>query len=68
MMINLDVTDEQRSAVRRGEPVELVLGDLGDVVVLPKDVYEALIDEREKTAWMKLNQKALAQWGRDNPY
>ena len=68
MIITVDVTEQQRGAVLRGEPVGLVLGELGDVVILPKDAYESLLDERERAAWMKLNQQALAQWGRDNPY
>jgi hypothetical protein len=68
MILTLDVTDEQRSAVRRGDAVELVLGDLGEIVIVSKDAYETLMDYREKAAWSKLGQKALEQWARENPF
>jgi hypothetical protein len=67
--MTLELTEEQRQAVQRGEAVRLSGTDLGKVVVLSASAFEgALLEEREKAEWAQLGRNAAERWGRENPY
>ena len=65
----LQLTDEQLEAVRRGEAIRVAGGDAGEIVVLSAEAYkQSLQDEREKAELAQLTRKAVDKWGRDNPF
>jgi hypothetical protein len=71
--MTIELTEEQRQAVRNGQPVRLTIPDLGgDLVLLPAEHYEsirALVeDEQEKVAWARLARKAADRWAEENPF
>jgi hypothetical protein len=66
--MTFNLTDDQCKAVQRGEPVHVCADAIGEVMIVPISAYEAMVDEREKAAWAKLNRVARERWGRENPY
>jgi hypothetical protein len=73
MAMNIELTEEQKQAVRNGEAVRLTVPELdSDVVLLRAEQYENLLefseDEREKAAWAKLARKAANRWAEENPF
>ena len=67
--MSLELSDAQRQAVQRGEPVRLTADDLGDVVVLQAQAYEELVRaDADKVAWAKVARKAADRWAEENPF
>ncbi len=69
----IELTQEQSQALRNGEPVRLLLAELGKEVVLvcAKDfarIQILLEDDREKAAWAALGRKAADRWARENRF
>ncbi|MGH3442148.1 MAG: hypothetical protein ACRDUY_08925 [Nitriliruptorales bacterium] len=71
--MSIDLTEEQRQDVLKGEPVRVSVPDLGrDVVLLSADLFEEireiLQDEREQAAFRAFARKQAARLARENPY
>ena len=71
--MNIELTEEQNQAVRKGEVVRVTVpGFDSDLVLLRAEQYEhmheLLEDEREKAAWAKLAREAADRWAEENPY
>jgi hypothetical protein len=71
--MNIEITEEQRQALRNGKTVLLTVPELGgELVLLPAKRYEnfrdLLEDEQEKAAWAKLSRKAADRWASENPF
>jgi hypothetical protein len=66
--MTVELTEEQRQAIQRGEAVRLSVMDLGEVVVLPASAFVALLNEQDKAAWAKLARKAATRWAQENPF
>jgi hypothetical protein len=69
----IELTDEQREAVKNGEAVRLPSAEIGeDVVLLRASLYERvremLEDEREQRAVLQYSMRQAAKAARDNPY
>jgi hypothetical protein len=64
----MELTQEQRDLLKKGEIVELTDPSVGTVVVLLSHVYEAITDALENEEFASLAKKAVAEWPRDNPY
>lgn len=69
----IELTDEQRKDVQRGQPVKVAIPELGtDAVLLPAELYaqirELLDDEREQAAFRAFARKQAAKLARENPY
>jgi ASC-1-like (ASCH) protein len=68
----IELTEQQRQAVKQGEAIRLLAPELGeDVVLLRAEAYdtirELLEEEREKAGWAKLARKAAVRWAEENP-
>jgi hypothetical protein len=71
--MNIELTEEQRQAVRDGKMVRLTVPELGGELVLLRAEHceslgDLLQDEQEKAAWAKLARKAANRWAEENPY
>ena len=71
--MTIELTEEQRQALRNGKTVRLTIPELGgDLVLLPAERYESirelLEDEQEKAAWARLARKAADRWAEENPF
>ncbi len=71
--IMIELTEKQKDAVRKGEPVFVEASGLDeDVVVLSmaqyRHIQETLDDQREQDAVLRHSQKQAAAVARDNPY
>ena len=67
--MTLQLSDEQRQAVKRGEVICLANQDIGEVVVLQSAVLdESVREDRESSAWAKAARRSLESWGRENPF
>jgi hypothetical protein len=70
----IELTEQQRQAVKQGETVRLSVPELGEeVVVLRAHVYDETIqrlldDEREQKAVLAFAMKQAAKVARENPY
>jgi hypothetical protein len=64
----MDLTQEQRDLLKKGQIVELRDPAVGTVVVLLSQVYEAITDSLERDELASLAKKAADEWARDNPY
>jgi hypothetical protein len=64
----MELTQEQRDLLKKGEIVELTDPTVGTVVVLLPHVYEAITDALENEELASLAKKAAQEWARDNPY
>lgn len=69
----IELTEEQRQAVRKGEAVRLPSPEIGvDVVLLSAPQYEKLRalsdDDQEQIAVLRYSMKQAAKAAEDNPY
>ena len=69
----IDLTEEQRQAILKGEAVRIPSPEIGeDLVLLRGALYEKirelLEEEREKAEWAKLSRKAANRWAQENPF
>lgn len=71
--MSIDLSEQQRQAVRNGEPVRLAVADIGeDIVLLRASQFDALREildeERERQAILSYSMKQAAAVARENPY
>jgi hypothetical protein len=74
--MHIDLTDEQREAVRNGEAVHVPAPEVGGTVVLLRaEQYERLrelLEEEEdrklREAWLKASHESAVSWMKENPY
>ena len=67
--MTIHLTEDQRQAVQRGEPVRVEALGLGEIVVLQAELYdEEHHADAELAAWAKLSRKAASKWAKENPY
>lgn len=71
--MSIELTEEQRQAVIKGEVVRLALPEIGqDVILLRADAYEdireVLEDERQQKAFRQTGLRCARKWLKDNPY
>lgn len=69
----IELTEEQREAVRKGEVVRIAAPDVGeDVVLLRATQYESirelLEDQREQATILRYAKKQAAKIAKENPY
>jgi hypothetical protein len=72
----IELTEEQRQAVQKGEAVSLLLPEIGGaVVVLREEQYRRLLtlleeeeDRKLQEAFLKASHKAAVEWMKENPY
>jgi len=64
----MELTQEQRDLLKKGQIVEFRDPAVGTVVVLLSHVYEAITDALEHDELASLAKKAADEWARDNPY
>lgn len=69
----IELTEQQRQAVKNGEAVRVAAPDIGeDVVLLRADQYENireyLEDQREQQTVLHYAMKEAAKVARENPY
>jgi hypothetical protein len=69
----IDLTEQQRRAVRNGEAIRLAAPEVGeDVVVLSatsfQNMQESLDDQREQRAVLGYSMKQAAKVAQENPY
>jgi hypothetical protein len=69
----IELTDQQRQAVKNGEAIRFPAPDIGeDIVLLSAAQYEAmrelLDDQREQEAVLRYSRKQAAKAARDNPF
>jgi hypothetical protein len=69
----IDLTDQQRQAVRNGEAVRLLAPEIGEDVVLLsatqfRKMCELLEDRREQDAILRYSIKQAATVAQENPY
>lgn len=65
---DMELTQEQRDLLKKGEVVEFQDPAVGTVVLLLYHVYEAITDTVEERDLASLTKKAASDWSRDNPY
>ena len=64
----MQLTAEQREAVKSGQPVHMEVPDVGEVVILlPDALAELLEEERGRAAWARVARKAAERWDQENP-
>jgi hypothetical protein len=71
--MSIELTEEQRQAVRNGEAVRIAVPEVGgDVVLLRAEQYEGLLelleDERQQNAFRQAGLRSALRWMKDNPY
>jgi hypothetical protein len=71
--MTIELTEEQRQAVMKGEAVRLSAPEVGgDVVLLRAEHYdslqELLEDERQQKAFREAGLRSAMRWMKDNPY
>lgn len=71
--MSIELTQEQCHAVKQGEPVHLVLPEIGEAVVLIRaaqfeSLKELLDDEKEKKAIREAGLRSAVRSMKDNPY
>jgi len=69
----IELTEQQRQAVRNGEAIRLLAPEIGeDVVLLRAAQYESmrdlLEDQREQEAVLRYSMKQAAKVAKENPY
>jgi hypothetical protein len=69
----IELTEEQRQAVKSGEAVRLPSAEIGEDVVLLRatqyeKIRELLEDDREQRAVLRYSMKQAAKAAHDNPY
>lgn len=71
--MSIELSEEQRHAVRNGEPVRLQNPEIGgEIVVLWAEEYdhlrELLEDEQQRKAFRDAGLRTARRWLRENPY
>lgn len=71
--MSIELTEEQRQAVIKGEVVRLPVPEIGQEVVLLRadayeDIREILEDERQQKAFRQAGLRCARRWLKDNPY
>lgn len=69
----IDLTEQQRQAVKNGEAIRVAAPEIGeDVVLLRATQYETmrelLEDQREQQAVLRYSMKQAAKVAKQNPY
>ena len=69
----IELTEQQRQALKNGEMVHVLAPEIGeDVVLLPAKLYEAmresLEDQREQKAILRYSMKQAKKVAQENPY
>ena len=69
----IELTEQQREAVKNGEAIRLAAPEIGeDVVLLRASQYESmremLEDQREQQAVLRYSMKQAAKVAQENPY
>ena len=69
----IELTEQQRQAVKNGEAVQIMAPDIGeDIVLLTAKQYEklreSLVDQREQQAVLRYSTAQAAKVARDNRY
>jgi hypothetical protein len=69
----IELTEQQRQAVKNGEAIRVPAPDIGeDLVLLRAAAYdsmcESLADKREQEAVLRYSMRQAANIARDNPY
>ena len=69
----IELTEQQRQAVRDGEAVRVNAPELGEEVVLLsatqyQNIRELLDDKREQDALLRYSMKQAAKVAKENPY
>ena len=70
--MSIELTEEQRQAVRQGEVIRLPAPEIGgDVVLLRAEEYESirelLEDEKQQRAFREAGLRSTVCWLTDNP-
>ena len=65
----LELSEQQRQAVERGDPVRLAAEGLGDVIVFRAQAFDErdASEQEQKNLAMRARQ-AAKRWGRENPF
>ena len=71
--MSIDLSDDQREAVARGEAVHLRDTEVGvEVVLISAEEYERLVEEaavaEAQRAWLKQATNTRRRWVSENPY
>jgi hypothetical protein len=69
----IELTEEQRQAIRNGKAIRVAAPEIGeDVVLLSATQYqslrESLEDQREQETVLRYSMKQAAKVARENPY
>ena len=69
----IELSEQQRQAVRNGEAVRIAAPEIGeDVILLSVTQYESMCDvledQREQEAVLRYSMKQAAKVARENPY
>ena len=69
----IELTEQQRQAVKNGEAIRLPVPEIGEDVVLMRATHyesmqELLEDQREQRAVLRYSMKQAAKVARENPY
>lgn len=69
----IELTEQQRDAVRNGKAVRMSIADVDeDVVILRAAIYENILelldDQREQKAVLQYSMKQAAKAAQENPY
>ena len=64
----IQISDEQRSALQRGEAVRVTADDVGDVVVIRAVKVAADGAADDARAWAQTARQARDSWGEVNPF
>jgi len=71
--MTIELTDQQRQAVSRGEAVCVAAPEVGGNVVLLRaedfeSIRELLEDERQQKAFRAAGLRSASRWMKENPY
>jgi hypothetical protein len=69
----IELTEQQRHAVRNGEAIRIAVPEIGEDVVLLsatqfENMKESLEDQREQEAVVRYSMKQAAKVAKENPY
>lgn len=70
--MSIDLSEDQRRAVARGEPVHLRDPEIGvEIVLIRAEDYQRLVDEAAeidvRRAWLRQATETRRRWVRENP-
>jgi hypothetical protein len=69
----IELTEQQRQAVKNGEAVRVAVPEIGEDVVLLRatdydSIRDLIEDQREQRAVLRYSMKQAAKTARENPY